>query len=138
LDCPAKEFIGAVFFLLSTFCYFKTDAPLTSENEIRLQQSAGPWYLLSLMLFILSMLSKGSVVILPGLLLLITWWRRPLTIWDIARTAPFFLVGGLLALLNVWFQTHGTDTIVRNISAVDRLLGAGAVIWFYLQGTVTD
>jgi tetratricopeptide (TPR) repeat protein len=81
---------------------------------------------------VLAMLSKGSVVVLPVVLLLIIWWRRPLTKWDLVRMAPFFAVGGFLTLLNMWFQTHGAEMFARHVGFIERILGAGAVVWFYL------
>jgi protein O-mannosyl-transferase len=127
-----KNLLALLFLLLSALCYWKADWRLSSATHERPKSGMGPWYLLSLMLFVLGMLSKGSVAVLPALLLLIIWWRRPVLKWDVARAAPFFLLGGLLVLLNMWFQTHGTDAIVRNVTPIDRLLGAGAVVWFYL------
>jgi protein O-mannosyl-transferase len=91
-----------------------------------------PWYWLSLAAFALAMLSKGSVVVLPVLLLGIVWWLRPLTSRDLLRTAPFFLFAAVLAIVNVWFQTHGSGEALRVASFSQRLLGAGGVLWFYL------
>ncbi len=48
------------------------------------------------------------------------------------RTAPFFLVAVVLAGVNMWFQTHGTEIVIRNAGFAERLLGAGGVVWFYL------
>ena len=60
--------------------------------------------------FVLAMLSKGSVAILPGVLLLIAWWRRGSDHANrSAADAPFFVVGGGLTLLNIWFQMHLHD-----------------------------
>jgi tetratricopeptide (TPR) repeat protein len=127
-----KNLLAMLFLLISILCYLKTEDRLSWTGEEGSRPSASPWYLLSLMAFVLGMLSKGSVAVLPALLLLIVWWRRPLTKWDVLRSVPFFLLGGLLTLLNVWFQTHGAETIVRNVTPLERLLGAGAVVWFYL------
>ena len=119
------------------------------------------WYWLSLAMFALAMLSKGSVAVLPVLLLGIIWWLRPvekngtgpqphrpsldntpstkapvhffsLIKMDLLRTAPFFLIAVLLAGVNVWFQTHGTDEVFRSADFTERLLGAGCAVWFYL------
>src|SRR5262249_27578931 len=122
-----KNLLALLFFLLSALSYFAADRKLSEATSGEHQASAGPWYLLSLLLFVFAMLSKGSVAVLPALLLLVIWWRRPLTKWDVARVFPFFVIGGLLVVLNVWFQTHGSAAIVRHISPLDRLLGAGAV-----------
>lgn len=80
-----KNLLALLFAPLATWCYLKTDDRLSSSDGRRHQESSAPWYLLSLTLFVLGMLSKGSVAVLPALLLLIVWWRRPITRWDIAR-----------------------------------------------------
>ena len=79
------------------------------------------------------MLSKGSVAILPLVLLLIAWWQKGrITEWDLARTAPFFFIAILLTGVNIWFQSHGGGTAIRSASFAERLSGAGAAVWFYL------
>ncbi len=89
-------------------------------------------YWLSLAAFVLAMLSKGSVVVFPVLLVGIIWWLRPLTRWDLVRTLPFFAVAAVLAIVNMWFQTHGTEITYRTAGFAERLLGAAGVVWFYL------
>ena len=118
-----KNTLAMLFYLLSVLWYLRADEQTKSWNR---------WYWLSLAAFLLAMLSKGSVAILPLVLLLLTWWRRPLTKTDLVRTAPFFLLAGVLTLVNIWFQTHGADLMFRKVTPIERLLGAGAVIWFYL------
>src|SRR5262249_30375503 len=39
---------------------------------------------------------------------------------------------GALTLVNIWFQNHGVKIVIRQVTPLDRLLGAGAVVWFYL------
>ena len=106
------------------------------------------WYWLSLAAFVLAMLGKGSVAILPILLLGIVWWLQPEEtvpifelhengiapfIWrDLLRTAPFFAVAVVLTLVNMWFQTYGMEVVFRKASFADRLVGSGCVVWFYL------
>ena len=82
------------------------------------------------------MLSKGSVAVLPALLLGIAWWLRPLKWRDLVRTAPFFIVAAILASVNVWFQTHGSGEVLRNAGFMARILGAGCMIWFYLYKAI--
>jgi Flp pilus assembly protein TadD len=135
-----KNLLSMVFFLLSIFWYLKADMTAaekalekdTAPIHHKLSLFPFPWYWLSLLAFVLAMLGKGSVAILPLLLLGITWWQRKFTLWDLVRTAPFFLIGAVLAGINVWFQTHGTGAVVRTAGFVERLLGAGGAIWFYL------
>ncbi|MGW8256225.1 MAG: tetratricopeptide repeat protein, partial [Thermoguttaceae bacterium] len=104
------------------------------------------FYCLSLAAFILAMLSKGSVAVLPVLLFGIVWWQRgtvPFLLTQksgqspsVLRLIPFFLVAVVLTLVNIWFQTHGTGEVFRTASFVERLLGAGSVIWFYLYKAI--
>jgi len=52
---------------------------------------------------------------------------------DAVRTAPFFAVAAALVAVNMWFQTHGMENVVRKAEFAERVLGAGAVLWFYLS-----
>ncbi len=123
-----KNTLAMLFFLLSILSYLRDlEGPRTTDD--------GPpkhrWYGLSLLAFVLAMLSKGSVAILPVVLLLIVWWQRGrIALRDLGRTVPFFLVAGALTGVNIWFQTHGGEAI-RTASIPERLIGAGAIIWFY-------
>ena len=78
------------------------------------------------------MLSKGSVATLPIILLAIAWWQRGRISWrDVARTVPYFLVATVLTVVNIRFQTQGSFSALRSASGLERLLGAGGVVWFY-------
>jgi hypothetical protein len=83
------------------------------------------------------MLSKGSVAVLPPMLLLIVWWRTGrVTRDDVLRTVPFFVIAIGLTLVNIWFQTHIGGEVIRHATPAERLAGAGAVVWFYLSKAV--
>ena len=56
--------------------------------------------------------------------------------WDLVRIAPFFVIAAALTIVNVWFQTHGSGEEFRSAGFVQRLQGAGGVIWFYLYRAV--
>jgi protein O-mannosyl-transferase len=94
------------------------------------------WYCLSLSAFILAMLSKGSVAILPALLLGIVWWLRPLTKHDLLRIVPFLAIALVLTIVNIWFQRHGSGEIIRSADFAQRILGAAGVVWFYLYKAI--
>ena len=82
--------MAMLFFLLSIFWYLKYLLPGRNEvHSSRHTPCAGTarslcllhislWYWLSLAAFVLAMLSKGSVAVLPVLLLGIVCWLRPL------------------------------------------------------------
>ncbi len=134
-----KNTLSMFFFLLSVLWYLKAaegnramgQAPNKADDG---KFSLGRWYWLSVLAFLLAMLSKGSVAVLPLVLLLLVWWKRQrVTLPVLARTAPFFMVAAVLTGVNLWFQTHGTGEVIRSASYVERLVGAGAVVWFYLS-----
>src|SRR3972149_5784940 len=146
-----KNLMAMFFFLFSILCYLKLDIASSSTQEHRYRTTSpltsrpsplapghhvsgrSPlWYLLCLAAFVLAMLSKGSVVILPVLLLLIVWWQREITIRDLVRMAPFFVVAMALGAVNVWFQDHGSGAVLRTANFVERLLGAGGGVGVYL------
>lgn len=141
-----KNTLALVFFLLSILWYLcAEEAKKNSEEEKRRRGDEGSfsaaglgrWYWLSLLAFLLAMLSKGSVAVLPVVLLLIVWWRQQrIGVLDAARTAPFFLIAAVLTYVNIWFQKHGLDLVVRDVDFTQRLAGAGAVVWFYLAKAV--
>ncbi len=149
-----KNTMALLFFLLLTLWYIKgmqcaasKTAPGRLESASRDTTSGvihpssfiphpSSLYWFSLAAFVGAMLGKGSVAVLPVLLLVIVWWRRPLTWKDLLLIAPFFAVAALLTIVNLWFQTHGTEAVARDAGFTERLLGAGGAIWFYLYKAV--
>jgi tetratricopeptide (TPR) repeat protein len=146
-----RNIIAMLFFLLSILWYFKASMPTSSVGMAPARSHGGPWerektfssfilhpssfhfwYWLSLAVFVLAMLGKGSAAVLPALLLGIVWWLRPLRRQDLLRALPFFAVAAALTAVNVWFQTRGTEVVIRNAGFTDRLVGAGCAVWFYL------
>jgi protein O-mannosyl-transferase len=140
-----KNVLALLFFLLSILWWLCADAARTENTVIGHGDSArkkpleecgrhwGLWYILSVLAFVLAMLSKGSVATLPFVLLLIVWWQKGIIRWrDWLWVAPFFVVAVVLTLVDLWFQTHGGGQVIREATPIQRLLGAGAVVWFYL------
>jgi tetratricopeptide (TPR) repeat protein len=94
-----------------------------------------PWYGFSLVAFLLALLSKSAVAMLPVGLLGCVWWRRGRVRWrDVWCGAPFFAVSLVLGLVTVWFQYHRAmqGNPVRSDSFFARLAAAGWIPWFYL------
>jgi tetratricopeptide (TPR) repeat protein len=131
-----KNTLSMLFFLLSIFCYLKIDFTAQPADRV-FPRKWGSWYALSLLAFTLAMLSKGSVAIEPFVLLLIAWWRQgKIRKTDFLRSIPLFAIGALLTAVNIWFQARGSGHAIRNITFDQRLLGAGAAIWFYLTKAI--
>ena len=128
-----KNLMAMLFYLLSLYCFLRTAWWQEADPGAGPERGAG-WtaYGLSLLAFLLAMLSKGSVAMLPLALAGLLWWRRGFHWRDWLRLAPFFAVAAGLAAVNVWFQAHGSKAVLRSAGFTERLLGAGAVVWFYL------
>jgi len=116
-----KNTLSMLFYLAALFCWLRSD---DGEKGNR------GFYALALVFFLLALLAKVSVVVLPVVLLLLAWWRRGrVSRRDWARTAPFFLLAVALGLFGMRFQNQYT---ALNDSLPVRLLGGSWAVWFYL------
>jgi tetratricopeptide (TPR) repeat protein len=121
-----KNTLSLVLYLLALWAFLDYD-------------ERGGWgrYVLSLAFFILALLAKGSVVVLPLTLLLCAWWRHERISWkDIARSVPFFALALAMGLVTIWFQWHnairGGDVRLPGEGAASIIAASGWVVWFYL------
>jgi len=124
-----KNTLSLPLFLLSCLCWVVQDE--AQEGPRRTQ-----FYSLSLVLFLLAMLAKTSMVALPVLLLLYAWWKRgTITLQDVIRAAPFFLISLVLGIITIKYQ-HGRAIGAEKIlvgGATSRIATAGMAILFYLK-----
>ena len=122
--CEIKNTLSLPFFLLSLIAYIDAD------------QSGGKrGYGRALLFYLLAMLCKSSVIMLPFDLLLYSWWRHGRITWlDCRRMLPYFAIAIVLGCITLYFQTsHYTESeVVRDRSILARLIGAGGAIFFYL------
>ncbi|MDH7482776.1 MAG: tetratricopeptide repeat protein [Armatimonadota bacterium] len=94
------------------------------------------WYALSLLLFLLALLSKTSVVTLPFVILCLTWWRKgSIKKYDIIRAVPFFVAAVVLGFVTAWVQANRTiaGEVIRPEGLASRIAGAGWAVWFYFS-----
>ncbi len=142
-----RNVLALVFFLLSVLWYLRGRQTAAAQANERNRRAAAAnsrpaprlaiWYWLSLLAFIAAMLSKGSVAILPAVLVGIVWWQRgSVARRDWIGIIPFALVAVVFTAVNIWFQTHGASQAIRSVTFGQRLAGAGAVVWFYLAKAV--
>ncbi len=86
--------------------------------------------------YLLALLSKGSVVSLPLVLLVLAWWRRGrVTRSDLLTSVPFLVMAAVMSGVEIWFQhtrAIGNETI-RDAGLAERIMATGPIAWFYLQ-----
>ncbi len=125
-----KNVLSLVLALSSLLCYLRF-APIGPTEPARRRQA---WYLLAALFFVAAMFSKTVVVTLPGVILVIYWWKRGrLTRHDVVPVVPFIVSGAVLASVTVWMEKHHVGTIGSewSLTPVDRLLVAGRATCFY-------
>jgi hypothetical protein len=135
-----KNTLSLPLFLLSAIHFIRYDDAVT-HGETQPGFAGDPPavnrdYLLSLGYFLLSMLAKTSVVMMPVVLLLYAWWKRGgVTFRDVVRSAPFFLISLVLGLVTIYYQhgrAIGQETIIVG-GADSRLASSGMSVLWYLK-----
>ncbi|MDB6058100.1 MAG: repeat-containing protein YrrB, partial [Verrucomicrobiales bacterium] len=122
-----KNTLSMVFYLLSILWFLRFD----EESANAKTKGAAKWFVLSLVAFGLALLSKGSVTVLPAVLLLIACWRRSrMTQRDFIRTIPFFAMSVACAVGTILLQHRGIG--LPHDSLPVRLLGGTRAFWFYI------
>ncbi len=135
-----KTTLSMLFYLVAILLYLRFDeeshSPRTGVQGWRWPRprSRGK-YGLSLVAFLLALLSKTAVVMLPVVLLGCVWWRRGRVRWkDMLCSMPFFALSLVMGLVNIWFEYHWwmKGPSIRTAGMASRLAAAGWVPWFYL------
>ena len=91
-----KNTVSLIFYLWTVLCYLRFEEKPSSRK-----------YAVALVVFVFTLLTKGSVVVLPAVLLLLVWWKnRTLRRADFLRLVPFFVLAFGEALAAIWFQNH--------------------------------
>jgi Tfp pilus assembly protein PilF len=89
------------------------------------------WYGASLVVFLLALLSKVAVVMLPIVMLGCVWWLRGRWRWrDVLYSGPFFVCSLVWGLVSVRMMGGSTAPINGPLS---RVITAGYAPWFYLH-----
>jgi tetratricopeptide (TPR) repeat protein len=119
-----KNLLSMFFFLVTLLLYLQFDV-----------DGRRKWYCLAVVSFVLAMLSKGAVVMLPVVVLMCVWWLHgTITRRDVMQSLAFFAVSAIMGVVELWFQTVNVigETVVRDDTFLARIAGAGWVVWFYL------
>jgi tetratricopeptide (TPR) repeat protein len=93
-------------------------------------------YGLAIALFAGALLTKTVTASLPAALLVVCWWQRGRLEWrrDVVPLLPWFALGAGGGLFTAHFEREliGAQGAEFNLGALDRLVLAGRVFWFYL------
>jgi tetratricopeptide (TPR) repeat protein len=133
-----KNTQSCVFYLLSILFFLKWEDhgdAVFSSSQPRTGDRRFFVFALSLLFFILSALSKPSVVMLPFVLALCIWWMRGKIGWrDMLALTPFALVSAVASVWTIWEQKFHARAIGPDWAQAfpERLIIAGKAIWFYV------
>jgi len=123
-----KNVLAMLFYLVALCQFLKFER---SNRPVR--------YLAALVAFLLALLSKGAVVAMPLVLLLLAWWRHGrLTRSDLLRSIPFLVLAVVMSGVEIWFQQVKAigDETIRDAGLAERVMATGPIAWFYLQKTL--
>lgn len=136
-----KNTLSLPFFLLSFLLYLHYEANALYPADAN-QSSGKPqgnrgamFYGLSLVSFVLALLSKTSTVMLPVVLIgCAAWQRGRISRRDWLHTSPFFFLAAAFGLMSSWFQKYQAlaGETLQPSGFWERLAGAGQNFWFYL------
>ena len=114
-----KDVLSGLFYLTAVLVW------------LRFLEQPRPWrYGLTLLLFVAGLLSKSIVVTLPVALLIVQWWKDGrITVRDLQRVAPFFLVALLITAVDL--SSIGSRHSLLDYSLPERMLVASRALWFY-------
>jgi protein O-mannosyl-transferase len=121
-----KDVLYTFFFLASLIFY-----------QFYLKNKDYRFYILSILVFFCSLLSKAMAASLPLVLLLIDFWtKRKLNLRVVAEKIPFLILAVILGLYAIQVQAEGHATSRMMFSWSNRLLHAsyGFIMYIYQLG----
>jgi hypothetical protein len=120
-----KNTLSLVFYLGAALAYAAFD-----------EGRRGRMYLLASLLFVLALLSKTTTATLPPALWVLLWWRRGRLEWrrDVLPLLPWMAMATVAGLFSAWVERTyiGAEGAEFALSAGERLLLAGRILWFYV------
>ncbi|HEX3619812.1 MAG TPA: tetratricopeptide repeat protein [Candidatus Udaeobacter sp.] len=133
-----KNTQSGVFYLLSILFFLKWEdqgGAVSRPSQRETTDRRSLVIALSLLFFLLAILSKPSTVMLPIVLALCIWWRRErIQRRDFLALVPFALISAVASIWTVFEQKFHAGAIGGDWAQTrpERLIIAGKAIWFYL------
>ncbi|NQZ71405.1 MAG: tetratricopeptide repeat protein [Lentisphaeria bacterium] len=132
-----KNTLSLFFAIASLLCFIRAINKLDDLEKVKINM-----YFLSLLLFILAMLSKTVVCSLPAVIIILLWWKstewkKPE--WKICLfLIPFFIIGISLAMTTVWLEiSHvGAKGVEWDTTFTQKILIANRSLFFYVSKIV--
>ena len=140
-----KDLLCALFFLSSVLTYtvYARVRGAGQEERGRWTRAGAGFYLLSLGLFTIALLSKPMAVTIPAVLLILDWYPfergKSLRSWLrlIGEKLPFLLIAlGAAAVAIAGQRAQAALVPLEGISVSSRILAAGYALIFYLEKLV--
>lgn len=120
-----KNTLSLVFYLLATLAWLRFDERRSMRD-----------YAVALALFLLALFTKTVTASLPGVLLVIVWWRRGTVSGrrDVVPLLPWLALAVAAGATTAWVERHliGATGDEFALGALQRVLVSGRVVWHYL------
>jgi protein O-mannosyl-transferase len=140
-----KNTLSGLCFLLTIFAALKFWLPrriAPQGKSTETTQNAGilfgPWkyYWLTLAFFLCALCSKTVTATLPGVILLLVWWKRGRWVLkDWLLVTPFIALGLAMSLVTAHiehrFVLAAPNADEWNLTLPDKFIIAGKALWFY-------
>ena len=126
-----KDVLYTLFLLLSIWFYLKFD-----------ETKANKWYLISILLFLASCMSKGMAVVLPALLIITDYCflKKPINAKLFLNKIPYFIITFIFAYLATHAQkdagADATSVIAKAYTLSERILMSCYAFCFYWIKTI--
>ncbi len=138
-----KNVLSGFFFLCALLAAIKFWLPeegdkKNSGDSVDRPSGRRGYYALTFGLYGLALLSKTATLPLPAVILLLVWWRRQLTLRDVAWVIPLAVTGVAMGLVTMHLESRLVDNTQLwkayglDMSWLQRGLLAARDIWFYL------
>lgn len=120
-----KNALSTVFYLTAALAWLRFD-----------EERKPARYVVATLWFLAALLTKSVTATLPAALLVVVWWRRGGISWrrDVLPLLPWLAFGVAAGLGTAWLEATqiGASGGDFALSAVERGMLAGRVVWFYL------